>query len=374
MHRANMVIYDTTFGTNRYGYKLGLFITVDEHLRTIILAQSLLLREQKEDFIWAFEQFNLHFKMAPTVFFTDSDPAMAHAVRFVFPTTKHLLCTYHLSKNLFTHFHSLLHGKDGTWGKFIQSWWKICLCTESTSVSTFDSEWTELTNIAAQSKARNKESYDSAMKWLLTLKERAPQWAARFTWAHTTYGCHSTQRIESLHGALKKHIEKSMLLTTLHDWLESWGTLAHQRQQVSTQRLARRNGHLATILPPGVTSLRTRITPEAYALIAEQASFAMQYHIYETTTAGVFKITYHRHEAPTKPSAALLQWEWACLASEAALPIESSNEHFTSVPIFLETSLSSSDCTWCQTEPSELHRSHWISLAGTKRRSFTGTS
>jgi len=80
MRRTNVVIFDTTHGTNRYGLKLGLFVTVGSDLRTKIIALSLVSSEDIPSFQWVFQKFIRHFKLPPTVVFTDSDAAMKAAI------------------------------------------------------------------------------------------------------------------------------------------------------------------------------------------------------------------------------------------------------------------------------------------------------
>ena len=291
IHRSHMVIFDTTFSTNRYGFKLGLFITVNEHLRTVVLAQTLLMRELKEDFVWAFEQFLKYFKIPPVVIFTDSDKAMAYAIREVLPTTMHLLCTYHISKNIHTHFHSLLNNKKKTWSKFIRKWWNICLHTDSQSVVKFDDEWSELIAIIRDDEIKSSDKLNNALSWLATLKEKKEQWAARYTWRYATYGCHSTQRIESLHSAIKGHMSKNLLLTELHKHLENWSILTADKQETESYKRAMRNLLEPQSLPHAVTLLQNVVTPEAYKIVTQQASFALSYIFIETTQKGVFQIS-----------------------------------------------------------------------------------
>ena len=73
------------------------------HGRTVILANSLLSNETESASDWVLREFLKAFHTPPKVLFTDGDPTMAAAIRDALPNTFHLLCTYHLSKNLYTH-------------------------------------------------------------------------------------------------------------------------------------------------------------------------------------------------------------------------------------------------------------------------------
>jgi hypothetical protein len=129
----NIVIYDTTANTNRSGMKLGCGTTVDQTGKTRLLFVSLVVYQDAESFQWVFEQMQEAFRTPPRVVFTDSDKAMQKAIGFVWPSsssTVHLLCTWHLSKNLFTN----MKGTAGSaWHAFLRCWWGICKKTEFTA-------------------------------------------------------------------------------------------------------------------------------------------------------------------------------------------------------------------------------------------------
>ena len=110
--KGSVLLYDTKHGTNRYGMKLGCFTCVDENGKTRVLAGSFLLSEDEDSFKWAYESFENSFDSAPIVFFTDSDIAMAIAVRSTWPDTIHLLCTFHIWKNFYKHIHPLFNGNE----------------------------------------------------------------------------------------------------------------------------------------------------------------------------------------------------------------------------------------------------------------------
>lgn len=90
---GKMVIFDATHGTNEYGMKVACFTTLDREARTQLLAVSILQREDTPSFAWAFKQFNEAMADGPEpekqnpvdIIFTDSDPAMAAAIRYIMP-------------------------------------------------------------------------------------------------------------------------------------------------------------------------------------------------------------------------------------------------------------------------------------------------
>ena len=108
--QSAVLMYDTKHGTNRYGLKLGCFVTLDYNGKTRVIAASFVSSEDEASFMWAFKKFTESFQSPPVVVFTDSDRAMALAVKNVWANTIHLLCTFHIWKNYWEHIRPLFPG------------------------------------------------------------------------------------------------------------------------------------------------------------------------------------------------------------------------------------------------------------------------
>ena len=115
--------YDTTFGTNRSGMKLGLVTAVDADGHTRILFVTLVAHQNTKSFEWVFQKLANVFKIFPKVIFTYSDQALARAIRIIFGEyVAHLLCTWHLSLNLATN----LKGIAGSaWNVIHKKYWQL---------------------------------------------------------------------------------------------------------------------------------------------------------------------------------------------------------------------------------------------------------
>ena len=190
---GGVVLYDTTWGTNRYGMKLGCFTTVGRNGETIILAASLLMHETDDSFVWAFEQFRKAFRIPPSVFVTDGDPKMASAVSKIFPdSTKHMLCIYHLSLNFTEHIKPLFPDQ-ADFKVATDLFWKIAKETDAHSKERFQQDFDKLYTYVEEVNCTNETKYNSALKFLRSLEDRREKWASRFTWSNLTMGVHSTQ-------------------------------------------------------------------------------------------------------------------------------------------------------------------------------------
>ena len=278
LRRDNVVIYDTTHATSRFGLKLGCFVMVGSDMCTKIIAISLLTCEDKESFEWVFRSFIKAFQFPTTVIFTDGDAAMKAAILSVFPDSKHLLCIFHLSLNLSKHFRGLLGAR---YRDFSRRFWIICLETEMSSRESFDSEWASFTSMAESVRSEvNDKKLDQALQWLKAFGERKEQWAARWTWAICTYGVRSTQRSEATHSAIKQFLRASGLITELLLQLTEYCVQTQQQQKTAELRKQLR-APVVQGVPKIIADMVTLLTPAAFDVLKEQSMLAGMYYICE---------------------------------------------------------------------------------------------
>ena len=102
-----LTLFDTTHNTNVYGMRLGCFTASNSENQAVLLAVSLVNREDAQSFEWVYEQFKKAFGTEPDTILTDGDLAMAAAAKKVLPASRHLLCVWHISQNLLTHVNRL---------------------------------------------------------------------------------------------------------------------------------------------------------------------------------------------------------------------------------------------------------------------------
>ena len=281
----NVIFYDTTHGTNKWKMKLALFTTVSESGETVILAATLIKHESRESFKWAFEMFRRMFSAPPTVIFTDGDPGMHGAIKDVFPESVHLFCTYHLSLNLFTHCHGLFpagtRGKQNQqWGLFLKAWWTITLKSEESSRAIFDTEWDALLAMLPPEPTTEAgaKKYQDALKWLAKLRENAPQWTARYTWEHRTYGAHSTQRIESVHNAIKNYMATNLLLVDIAEQISSYRKRVEFTAEYKKRRAAIKQSVRTDRETPILQDASTKLEPYAIDLLMAQYDQILMYN------------------------------------------------------------------------------------------------
>ncbi|XP_020254512.1 protein FAR1-RELATED SEQUENCE 5-like [Asparagus officinalis] len=97
---GDVVIFDTTYNTNRYGLIFAPIMGVNNHAQTVVFACGFLNHESVDDFVWLFTKFLESMpRGAPKMIITDQDPAMTKAFPHVLPNTFHrYYCLYRLLK------------------------------------------------------------------------------------------------------------------------------------------------------------------------------------------------------------------------------------------------------------------------------------
>jgi histone-lysine N-methyltransferase SETD2 len=63
----------------------------------------------------------MHDTFVPTVIVTDRELALINAIGVVFPTARHLLCRWHISKNVVTNCKKMFEDAE-KWEKFLLGW------------------------------------------------------------------------------------------------------------------------------------------------------------------------------------------------------------------------------------------------------------
>ena len=257
---SNVVLFDPTWGTNREGFKLCMFITVGSTGASECIALCLLRSETVDMFEWAFRCFAQVFKVAPACIFTDGDPKIAQAVGNLTASpilvigcevanppwqgTLHFLCVYHLSQNFFEHIRKLFGSDLEGWRTAMGLFWKIAKDSDEQAQSTFDEDWKVLSDLV--SGTGDSPGLEAELKWLDDLKKRAPQFCARYVWSVITWGIHSTQRSESMNGKVKSWLVVKNDMKKLLELIDLHNEVARDRKTV--QQALLREKQLATLV------------------------------------------------------------------------------------------------------------------------------
>ncbi|CAG8855885.1 1745_t:CDS:1, partial [Gigaspora margarita] len=136
---GDVVLNDNTSATNRYEMALSLFLVVDNHLSSRLVAQALTDDETKEAHIWILQQIKKATSEAiPYIIFTDADPALLAAIREEFPITNALHCMFHIAQNIPLNLKNNLRDR---YDEFIKDFFDL---QQSSFITIFEYKWKRL--------------------------------------------------------------------------------------------------------------------------------------------------------------------------------------------------------------------------------------
>ncbi|KAK9943777.1 hypothetical protein M0R45_009374 [Rubus argutus] len=118
-----VLMMDCTFKTNRYHYLLLEVVGVTSTNMTFSVAFVFLDSEKEDNYVWALSRLRdvMDRCAMPNVIVTDKDLELIRAVEMVFPSARHLLCKWHINKNVLAKCRNLFGSKE-KWDRFIMKW------------------------------------------------------------------------------------------------------------------------------------------------------------------------------------------------------------------------------------------------------------
>ncbi|XP_021756925.1 protein FAR1-RELATED SEQUENCE 5-like [Chenopodium quinoa] len=105
---GDVLIFDTTYRTNKYGLICAPFVGINNHWRTTMFGCAFITDEKADTFVWLLSIFKKSLcGIEPKSIFTNQDLAMSMGESSVYPNSRHRLCLWHLQKNFVSHFGTL---------------------------------------------------------------------------------------------------------------------------------------------------------------------------------------------------------------------------------------------------------------------------
>lgn len=88
-----VVIFYTTYLTNRYGMPFAPFVSVNHYGQSILLDAGLITSKDTQTFVWLFQTWLKCMNgRAPAAIMTDQDCAMKSVIAIVLPHTRYRYC------------------------------------------------------------------------------------------------------------------------------------------------------------------------------------------------------------------------------------------------------------------------------------------
>ncbi|XP_018810009.2 protein FAR1-RELATED SEQUENCE 5-like isoform X1 [Juglans regia] len=208
---GDVVTFDTTYLTNRYGMPFAPFVGVNHHGQSILFGAGLISSEDTDTFVWLFETWlKCMDKRAPNAIITDQDRAMKNAIAIVFPKTRHRYCLWHIMRKLPEKLGSHSKYNDG-----LKSALHKCVYDCQTS-EEFEKSWEVfLDTYNLHENVWLQSLYSERMHWV-------PVYLKDTFWA----GMSTTQRSESINAFFDGFVHSG---TTLKEFVDQFDNALRKR-------------------------------------------------------------------------------------------------------------------------------------------------
>jgi hypothetical protein len=202
-----VLIMDSTYKTNKYGMPLFELVGETSTEETFNIGFAFMSNEKEENFTWVLQQCIclLRNKLKPKVVVTDRDAALMSAVATVFPDSAHMVCTFHVKKNMSEKCKLLCKIKDGENVKQRDVWTQVSKAFDDILYSTDEDGYVEAVLQFRKLCARWPRFLKYVETTILdTDKERCVgAWTDKFLHLGNT----TTNRVEGAHGVLKSYLK-----------------------------------------------------------------------------------------------------------------------------------------------------------------------
>jgi len=222
----NLLILDSTFGTNRFSMPFVVGCIVNNEGRTLIAFFALLSQETAEEYEWCLEAFLECFKnKQPDNIITDECPSIKKAVQKKFSESNHYLCAWHKSSNIKKQlsYHGISQKiKSNLFRLLIKlnllglkdlNKRKDC---EQLLIDLYQLPYClsrDVVDKVFQSAFHNELLKD--LKYLKDLEEAKTDWSAAYRKGSFTLRAKTSQRVERMNHTIKRVLSPSMTLNEM---------------------------------------------------------------------------------------------------------------------------------------------------------------
>lgn len=209
---GDVVVFDTTYNTNRYNLIFAPILGVNHHGQTTLFGCAFLKHEKFENFEWLLKVWlNAMPAGPPKMIITDQCPAMTKAISFVLPNVLHRYCIWHIVSKFSEKIGALAYKQH--YEEFKKCIWK------SESPGEFEESWLEVVQKANL----------STNEWLDVMYKIRERWVPAYT--RNIFSAHmtSSQRAESSHNFFKRYVSRE---NTMLDFVTRFNrALSHVRHK-----------------------------------------------------------------------------------------------------------------------------------------------
>ncbi len=313
---SEVLIMDCTYKTNRYKMPLLVITGVTALNTSFFVGFCFMEAEKTADYVWVLEQLKLLYTQLdlpdPAVILTDCERGLINALRSVFRGSSHLLCIWHIDKNVLVNCRKHFDIEED-WQTFYKAWHLVMYAKIE---EEYQFQWTDLQEIYDTSH-EGAVSYLRNDLLLIYKKKFVGCWTDR----KLHFGNHATSRGEGSNATLKRELGSSVAdLKSVVDSLKL--LLMNQRHDyIAAVQMAK------TRLP-----FRLR-APILRDLVAHMTSFALhkvieQYNLITTTEGPLLPCTNVFTRTLSLPCAHRIQRRMDDTAGGGVLKIEDIHSHW----------------------------------------------
>nr|XP_027065566.1 protein FAR1-RELATED SEQUENCE 5-like [Coffea arabica] len=248
---GDVLVFDTTYKTNKYHKPLVVLAGVDNHLNSTIFCCALLSDERIETYEWVLNTFVEAMKgRKPVAVMTDGDSAMRRAIKNLLPDACHRLCSWHLHRNARSNirceeFNNRLYN----------------LMARKCSTLEFENRWVRLVN----------ECGVVENEWVKKLYRRKRLWAEAYLRGHFFAGMRSTQRCEKMNALLNEYLNEKM---RLYEFVRSFDLAIAWLQHTESKAV-----HKSENTKPVLTTILSELEGSAAEMFTRNVFFMVRKHL-----------------------------------------------------------------------------------------------
>jgi hypothetical protein len=216
-----VLLIDCTYKTNRFHMPLCGIMGITGLNTSFFVALAFLPMEQEADYTWVIQQLTCSAPgfRKPGVIVTDRDLALMNALAAVLLKSKHMLCKWHIRKNVkvkcLPFFRNLPTTAAGTaddlWQQFLSDWNAVVGSVTTAEYSR------QINALKTCHHLRHFALRYIETVWLRDYRER---FVYAWTYQHLHFNTVVTSRVESGHSLLKRYIGVGVLyLAVFEDYL-----------------------------------------------------------------------------------------------------------------------------------------------------------
>ena len=197
-----VLVMDCTYKTNKFRMPLFVVTGVGPLSTTFFVGFAFLSQERQSDYEWALGAlkglYDARGLGAPATLATDRDLGLMGAIRAVFPGARHVLCLWHVAKNVVARCKRYFRS-DEAWDEFFQAWGALLRS------ATVDAYFEALGDFRVCFAGAPQAVAYLERTWLPYKESLIKAWTDRAM----HFGVSTTSRVEGAHSALKGYLQIS---------------------------------------------------------------------------------------------------------------------------------------------------------------------